>query len=147
MRPLLVDMTQPIGAIGNGLRFASRVEGFDAHKAPGANEADHEALSRAHHALASGGPCAATQEAGFDPSPIRYMLEGRQEAQVEERHGQLHRHGPVRLPKRTGEQAVKGAISTAHIYRGLVANGPIRKNYLHGDAGTGRTEPFQGAEK
>jgi len=41
------------------------------------------------------------------------------------------------LPKRTEEQAVKGAISTAPIYRGLAAKGLIRKDYLNGDAGTG----------
>src|SRR5262245_23259047 len=41
------------------------------------------------------------------------------------------------LPKRTQEQAVKGATSTAPIYRGLAAKGLIRKDYLNGDAGTG----------
>ena len=41
------------------------------------------------------------------------------------------------LPKRTEEQAVKGGTSTAPIYRGLAANGLIRKDYLNGDAGTG----------
>jgi hypothetical protein len=41
------------------------------------------------------------------------------------------------LPKRTEEQAVKGATSTAPIYRGLAAKGLIRKDYLNGDAGTG----------
>jgi hypothetical protein len=41
------------------------------------------------------------------------------------------------LPKRTEEQAVKGATSTAAIYRGLAAKGLIRKDYLNGDAGTG----------
>ena len=41
------------------------------------------------------------------------------------------------LPKRTEEQAVKGATSTAPIYRGLAAKGLIRKDYLNGEAGTG----------
>jgi hypothetical protein len=41
------------------------------------------------------------------------------------------------LPKRTEEQAVKGGISTAPIYRDLAAKGLIRKDYLNGDAGTG----------
>jgi hypothetical protein len=41
------------------------------------------------------------------------------------------------LPKRTEDQAVKGATSTAPIYRGLAAKGLIRKDYLNGDAGTG----------
>jgi hypothetical protein len=41
------------------------------------------------------------------------------------------------LPKRTEEQAVKGATSTAPIYRGLAAKGLIRKDYINGDAGTG----------
>jgi hypothetical protein len=41
------------------------------------------------------------------------------------------------LPKRTEEQAVKGATSTAPIYRGLAAKGLVRKDYLNGDAGTG----------
>jgi hypothetical protein len=41
------------------------------------------------------------------------------------------------LPKRTEEQAVKGATSTAPIYRGLASKGLIRKDYLNGDAGTG----------
>jgi len=41
------------------------------------------------------------------------------------------------LPKRTEEQAVKGATSTAPIYRDLAAKGLIRKDYLNGDAGTG----------
>jgi hypothetical protein len=41
------------------------------------------------------------------------------------------------LPKRTEEQAVKGATSTAPIYRGLAAKGLIRKDYLNGDGGTG----------
>ena len=41
------------------------------------------------------------------------------------------------MSKRTEEQAVKGATSTAPIYRGLAAKGLIRKDYLNGDAGTG----------
>jgi hypothetical protein len=41
------------------------------------------------------------------------------------------------LPKRTAEQAVKGATSTAAIYRDLAAKGLIRKDYLNGDEGTG----------
>ena len=39
------------------------------------------------------------------------------------------------LPKRTEEQALMGATSTAPIYRGLAAKGLIRKDYLNGDAG------------
>ena len=41
------------------------------------------------------------------------------------------------LPKRTEEQAIKGATSTAPIYRDLGQRGLIRKDYLNGDAGTG----------
>jgi hypothetical protein len=41
------------------------------------------------------------------------------------------------LPKRSEEQAVKGGTLTAPIYRGLAAQGLIRKDYLNGDAGTG----------
>ena len=41
------------------------------------------------------------------------------------------------LPKRTEEQAIKGATSTAPIYRGLAGKGLLRKDYLNGDAGTG----------
>ena len=41
------------------------------------------------------------------------------------------------LSKRTEEQAVKSATSTAPIYRGLAAKGLIRKDYLNGDVGTG----------
>src|SRR5262249_17886965 len=41
------------------------------------------------------------------------------------------------LPKRTEEQAVTGATSTAPIYRGLATKGLIRKDYLNGDSGTG----------
>ncbi len=41
------------------------------------------------------------------------------------------------LPKRTEEQAIKGATSSAPIYRDLAAKGLIRKDYLNGDAGTG----------
>jgi hypothetical protein len=41
------------------------------------------------------------------------------------------------LPKRTQEQAVKGATATAPIYRGLAQQGLIRKDYINGEAGTG----------
>lgn len=41
------------------------------------------------------------------------------------------------LPKRAEEQAIKGATSTAPIYRDLAKQGLIRKDYLNGDAGTG----------
>jgi len=41
------------------------------------------------------------------------------------------------LPKRTEEQAIKGATSTAPTYRGLAGKGLLRKDYLNGDAGTG----------
>ena len=41
------------------------------------------------------------------------------------------------LPKRSYEQAVKGAASTAPIYRDLGKKGLIRKDYLNGEAGTG----------
>lgn len=41
------------------------------------------------------------------------------------------------LPKRSEEQAVKGATATAPIYRELARKGLIRKDYLNGDAGTG----------
>lgn len=41
------------------------------------------------------------------------------------------------LPKRTEEQAVKGATSSASIYRGLAGKGLIRKDYLNGEVGTG----------
>jgi hypothetical protein len=41
------------------------------------------------------------------------------------------------LPMRSEEQAIKGATSTAPIYRGLGKKGLIRKDYLKGDAGTG----------
>lgn len=41
------------------------------------------------------------------------------------------------LPKRTQDQAIKGATSTAPIYRDLAKKGLIRKNYLNGEAGTG----------
>ena len=41
------------------------------------------------------------------------------------------------LPKRPVEQAIKGATSTAPIYRGLAAKGLIRKDYLNGESGTG----------
>ena len=40
------------------------------------------------------------------------------------------------LPKLTEEQAVKGATSTAPIYRAL-RKGLIRKDYLNGKVGTG----------
>ena len=41
------------------------------------------------------------------------------------------------LPKRPLDQAIKGATSTAPIYRNLAAKGLIRKDYLNGDTGTG----------
>ncbi len=41
------------------------------------------------------------------------------------------------LPKRTEEQAIKGAVATAPIYRELARKGLIRKNCLNGEAGTG----------
>ena len=41
------------------------------------------------------------------------------------------------LPKRSTEQAIKGATSTAPIYRDLGKKGLIRKDYLNGEAGTG----------
>jgi hypothetical protein len=41
------------------------------------------------------------------------------------------------LPKRTEEQAIKGGMSSAPIYRGLATKGLIRKDYLNGEAGTG----------
>ena len=41
------------------------------------------------------------------------------------------------LPKRSEEQAVKGATSTAPIYRELGKKGLIRKDYLNGETGTG----------
>lgn len=41
------------------------------------------------------------------------------------------------LPKRTEEDAVSGGTSSAPTYRGLAAQGLIRKDYLNGDAGTG----------
>lgn len=41
------------------------------------------------------------------------------------------------LPKRPLEQAIKGATSTAPIYRGLATKGLIRKDYLNGETGTG----------
>lgn len=41
------------------------------------------------------------------------------------------------LPKRSHEQAVKGATASAPIYRGLGDKGLIRKDYLNGDTGTG----------
>jgi len=66
------------------------------------------------------------------------MLDGGQEAHVEVPFmGNCIVVVQFDLPKRTVEQAVKGAISTAPIYRGLAANGLIRKDYLNGDAGTG----------
>jgi hypothetical protein len=77
-------------------------------------------------------------EHGFDPSPIGDMLGGRQEAHVEEPlMGNCIVVVQFDLPKRTEEQAVKGATSTAPIYRGLAEMGLIRKDYLNGDAGTG----------
>lgn len=41
------------------------------------------------------------------------------------------------LPKRTDEQAIKGAVGTSPIYRGLANQGLIRKDYLNGEGGTG----------
>ena len=41
------------------------------------------------------------------------------------------------LPKRTEDDAIKGGLSTAPIYRDLGKKGLIRKDYLNGDAGTG----------
>jgi hypothetical protein len=41
------------------------------------------------------------------------------------------------LPKRSQEQAIKGATATAPIYRELGRKGLISKNYLNGEAGTG----------
>lgn len=41
------------------------------------------------------------------------------------------------LPMRTEEQAVKGGISTAPVYRDLARKGLIRKDYLNGETGTG----------
>ena len=41
------------------------------------------------------------------------------------------------LPKRTEEQAVKGGMGSAPIYRNLATQGLIRKDYLNGEAGTG----------
>jgi hypothetical protein len=41
------------------------------------------------------------------------------------------------LPKRTEDQAVKGATSSAPTYRDLAAKGLMRKDYLNGEAGTG----------
>jgi len=75
---------------------------------------------------------------GFDLVPIGYKLSGRQGARVKEPSmGNCIVVVQFDLPKRTEEQAVKGATSTAPIYRGLAAKGLIRKDYLNGDAGTG----------
>lgn len=41
------------------------------------------------------------------------------------------------LPKRTEEQAIKGGMGTAPIYRNLATKGLIRKDYLNGEDGTG----------
>lgn len=41
------------------------------------------------------------------------------------------------LPRRTEEQAIRGGMGTAPIYRQLAAKGLIRKDYLNGEAGTG----------
>jgi hypothetical protein len=91
-----------------------------------------------HHALVIGWPVHRVQEDGFDPSPIGYKLAGRQGARVEEPFmGNCIVVVQFDLPKRTEEQAVKGATSTAPIYRGLAAKGLIRKDYVNGDAGTG----------
>ena len=78
------------------------------------------------------------KEHGIDLSPNGYKLAGRQEEPVEEAFmGNCIVIVQFDLPKRTEEQAVKGATSTAPIYRGLAARGLIRKDYLNGDAGTG----------
>jgi hypothetical protein len=50
------------------------------------------------------------------------------------------------LPKRTEEQAVKGATSTAPIYRELAAKGLIRKDYLNGTGGVYLWESRASAE-
>src|SRR5579871_2447695 len=41
------------------------------------------------------------------------------------------------LPMRSEEQAVKGGLSSAPIYRDLGRRGLIRKDYLNGETGTG----------
>ncbi len=41
------------------------------------------------------------------------------------------------MPKRLAEQAIKGAVGTSPIYRGLAKQGLIRKDYLNGETGTG----------
>lgn len=41
------------------------------------------------------------------------------------------------LPMRSEEQAIRGAVATAPIYRELARKGLIRKNYLNGATGTG----------
>ena len=41
------------------------------------------------------------------------------------------------LPKRSEDQAIAGGTSTAPTYRGLAADGLIRKDYLNGESGTG----------
>jgi len=75
---------------------------------------------------------------GFDAFAIGYKLAKRQAIRLEERlMGNCIVVVQFDLPKRSEEQAVKGATSTAPIYRGLAAKGLIRKDYLNGDAGTG----------
>lgn len=41
------------------------------------------------------------------------------------------------LPKRSHDQAIQGASTSAPLYRGLAKKGLIRKDYLNGDSGTG----------
>jgi len=43
----------------------------------------------------------------------------------------------IPMPKRSREDAVRSATSTAPTYRGLAAKGLLRKDYLNGDAGGG----------
>jgi hypothetical protein len=83
-------------------------------------------------------PTVPPQAEGFDPLSIGYKLAGRQGARRRTvSMGNCIVVVQFDLPKRTEEQAVKGAISTAPIYRGLATKGLIRKDYLNGDAGTG----------
>jgi hypothetical protein len=77
------------------------------------------------------------QEDGFDWSPIGYKLAGVKQHVEEAFMGNCIVVVQFDLPKRTEEQAIKGATSTATIYRGLAAKGLIRKDYLNGDTGTG----------
>jgi hypothetical protein len=82
-------------------------------------------------------PVHQAQEDGFDWSPIGYKLGGVKQHVEEACMGNCIVVVQFDLPKRSEEQAVKGATSTAPIYRGLGAKGLIRKDYLNGDAGTG----------